>query len=191
MPLNRPCHERTPGRLNASTLIPATTFMTTVELRGFAKLCLSDPLSEDRPLPPKQQPVLRSAKYTSEASTASTTGKILTADGTAGMKPAATKEEEDTMKDIEADHRIVVAARGRLNPWCRRCGRMAKGWQKGGERERSKTASSSAHQIIVITEYYAAVSAVQTPWPINCGYVPNMVNLNFQRFAPLDARGSS
>ncbi|KAI4481436.1 hypothetical protein M0804_009556 [Polistes exclamans] len=71
MPLNRPCQERTPGRLNASTLIPATTFMTTVELRGFAKLCLSDPLSEDRPLPPKQQPVLRSAKYTSEASNAS------------------------------------------------------------------------------------------------------------------------
>lgn len=26
-----------------------------------------------------------------------------------------------------------------------------------------KTASSPAHQIIVITEYYAAVSAVQTP----------------------------
>ncbi|KAI4500767.1 hypothetical protein M0802_003978 [Mischocyttarus mexicanus] len=70
LPLNRPCQERTPGRLNASTLIPATTFMTTVELRGFAKLCLSDPLSEDRPLHhlPKQQPVLRSAKYTSEAS---------------------------------------------------------------------------------------------------------------------------
>jgi len=45
-----------------------------------------------------------------------------------------------------------------------------------------KTASSPAHQIIVITEYYyAAVSAVQTPWPIKCGYVPNMVNLNFQR----------
>ncbi|CAL1686398.1 unnamed protein product [Lasius platythorax] len=48
-------------------------------------------------------------------------------------------------------------------------------------RGRGKTASSPAPQIIVITEYYAAVSAVQTPWPIKCGYVPNMVNLNFQR----------
>ncbi|KAK2575546.1 hypothetical protein KPH14_011265 [Odynerus spinipes] len=71
MPLKRPRHERTLGRLNAGALIPATTFMTTVELRGFAKLCLSDPLSEERPLPPKQQPVLRSAKYASGASTAS------------------------------------------------------------------------------------------------------------------------
>lgn len=52
---------------------------------------------------------------------------------------------------------------------------------RGGEGDRGKTASSPAHQIIVITEYYAAVSAVQTPWPIKCGYVPNMVNLNFQR----------
>lgn len=51
----------------------------------------------------------------------------------------------------------------------------------GGSEGRGKTASSPAHQIIVITEYYAAVSAVQTPWPIKCGYVPNMVNLNFQR----------
>ena len=50
-----------------------------------------------------------------------------------------------------------------------------------GEGDRGKTASSPAHQIIVITEYYTAVSAVQTPWPIKCGYVPNMVNLNFQR----------
>lgn len=69
--------------------------------------------------------------------------------------------------------------------------RMIETRRRGGSesarsRERGKTASSPAPQIIVITEYYAAVSAVQTPWPIKCGYVPNMVNLNFQR--PLRVR---
>lgn len=65
--------------------------------------------------------------------------------------------------------------------------RMIETRRRGGpgsgrrSRGRGKTASSPAPQIIVITEYYAAVSAVQTPWPIKCGYVPNMVNLNFQR----------
>lgn len=42
----------------------------------------------------------------------------------------------------------------------------------GVKQDCQQPASSFAHQIIVITEYYAAVSAAQTRWPINCGYVP-------------------
>lgn len=42
-------------------------------------------------------------------------------------------------------------------------GEEGPGRRARGDRGRGKTASSPAHQIIVITEYYAAVSAVQTP----------------------------
>lgn len=100
------------------------------------------------------------------------------AEGRSDDERAARRGWEGVVWEREASIRASPGGKGR----------------EGRARERktqpAAASSSPAHQIIVITEYYAAVSAAQTPWPINCGYFSlshstpgpsNMVNLNFQR----------